>query len=54
MILVQIRIVEGPYNLLSLRGPYKIRTCAKRALLDPKWSYAIPSTIKTILNKVMR
>ena len=36
MIFAQVRILAGPHNLLVLRGPDKIRTCAKRALLDRK------------------
>ncbi len=46
MILAQIRILEELHNLLGLRGSVKIRTCAKRALLDLKWSFAIPSVKK--------
>ena len=46
MILAQTRIFAGPHNLLGLRGPAKVRACAKRALLDPKWSFAIPSNLQ--------
>ncbi len=40
MILEQARILAGQHNLLGLRGPANIRVCAKRAILDPKWSFA--------------
>jgi len=46
MFLAQTRIFAGPHNLLGLRGPANIRARAKRALLDPKWSFAIPSSVK--------